>query len=80
MLGCSTRQKAKLFTIINKWRRNNNVFDKFNTSTAPVSNKLHSQAIYTSRLLDTSNLSLPVNGSGFDIQLKKLASKNILEG
>ncbi|MDW3631938.1 MAG: protein kinase [Nitrososphaeraceae archaeon] len=47
----------KLFTIINKWRWNNNVFDKFKSSP---SNKLHSQAIYTSKFIDTSNISLPV--------------------
>src|SRR5205807_8068876 len=53
---------------------------KFNTLTTPLSYKLHSEAIYTSRLLHTSNLPLPVNAPDFEKQFKKLRSNDIFEG
>ncbi|RHZ70584.1 hypothetical protein Glove_269g64 [Diversispora epigaea] len=54
----------QLFTIINKWLMSS-AFDKFilPTSTLP-SYKLHPEAIYTSRLFNTTS-SKPVNASNF---------------
>ena len=71
----------KLFTIIYKWQIS--VFHgglKFNTLPTPLSYKLHSGAIYTSRLLDTSDLPLPVNAPDFEKQFKKLGSEDVFEG
>ncbi|CAH1761823.1 7914_t:CDS:2, partial [Entrophospora sp. SA101] len=65
----------KLFTIINKWDMNSNsLFAGFITPKLPFW-KLHSEAIYTSRLLDTSNLPPPVNTPDFEKQLSKLVSE-----
>ncbi|RHZ65121.1 hypothetical protein Glove_319g114 [Diversispora epigaea] len=60
----------QLFTIINKWLMSR-AFDKFilPTSTLP-SYKLHPEAIYTSRLFDTTS-SKPVNASNFMKMLSK---------
>ncbi|RHZ65123.1 hypothetical protein Glove_319g116 [Diversispora epigaea] len=60
----------QLFTIINKWLMSR-AFDKFilPTSTLP-SYKLHPEAIYTSRLFDTTS-SKPVNASNFMKTLSK---------
>ncbi|RHZ84445.1 hypothetical protein Glove_81g23 [Diversispora epigaea] len=62
----------QLFTIINKWLMSK-AFDKFilPTSTLP-SYKLHPEAIYTSRLFNTTS-SKPVNASNF----MKMFSKSI---
>ena len=69
----------KLFTIVNKWQISK-VYKKFNTPATPLSYKLHSGAIYTSRLLGTFNLPLPVNAPDFEKQFKKLGSKDIFKG
>ena len=83
MMQCWDAQPDKrptsrqLFTIINKWHMNNFEFNKYDISSPSLSYKLHSKAIYTSRLLDTSNLSLPVNAPDYGIQLSNLNSKKI---